>query len=110
MPVRFLETTTDYRDEKTGELGGLNRVRSLTQDDSHVFARPDQIEQEINTGSQRNIGIDSLKKLSVSLPKTSEQKAIANFFKKLDGTLALQQQQFQTLKNLKQAFLEKMFV
>lgn len=48
MPVRYLETTTDYRDEKTGELGGLNRVRSLTQDDSHVFARPDQIEQEIN--------------------------------------------------------------
>jgi len=48
MPVRYLETTTDYRDEKTGELGGLNRVRALTQDDSHVFARPDQIEQEIN--------------------------------------------------------------
>ena len=48
MPVRFMETTTDYRDEKTGELGGLNRVRSLTQDDSHVFARPDQIEGEIN--------------------------------------------------------------
>lgn len=48
MPVRFLETTTDYRDEKTGELGGLNRVRALTQDDSHVFARPDQIQQEIN--------------------------------------------------------------
>ena len=48
MPVRYLETTTDYRDEKTGELGGLNRVRSLTQDDSHVFCRPDQIEQEIN--------------------------------------------------------------
>ncbi len=48
MPVRYLETTTDYRDEKTGELGGLNRVRSLTQDDSHVFCRPDQIETEIN--------------------------------------------------------------
>lgn len=48
LPVRFLETTTDYRDEKTGELGGLNRVRSLTQDDSHVFCRPDQIEGEIN--------------------------------------------------------------
>jgi threonyl-tRNA synthetase len=48
MPVRFLETTTDYRDEKTGELGGLNRVRSLTQDDSHVFCRHDQIEAEIN--------------------------------------------------------------
>jgi threonyl-tRNA synthetase len=49
LPVRFLETTTDYRDEKTGELGGLNRVRSLTQDDSHVFCRPDQIEAEINS-------------------------------------------------------------
>ena len=48
MPVRYMETTTDYRDEKTGELGGLNRVRALTQDDSHVFCRPDQIETEIN--------------------------------------------------------------
>ena len=48
MPVRYLETTTDYRDEKTGELGGLNRVRSLTQDDSHVFCRHDQIEEEID--------------------------------------------------------------
>ncbi len=48
LPIRYLETTTDYRDEKTGELGGLNRVRSLTQDDSHAFVRPDQIEQEIN--------------------------------------------------------------
>ena len=48
MPVRFLETATDYRDEKTGELGGLSRVRSLTQDDSHVFCREDQIGTEIN--------------------------------------------------------------
>lgn len=48
LPVRYLETTTDYRDEKTGELGGLNRVRSLTQDDSHAFVRPDQIEQQID--------------------------------------------------------------
>jgi threonyl-tRNA synthetase len=48
LPLRYLETTTDYRDEKTGELGGLNRVRALTQDDSHVFCRHDQIEQEID--------------------------------------------------------------
>lgn len=47
LPIRYLETTTDYRDEKTGELGGLSRVRSLTQDDSHVFCREDQIESEI---------------------------------------------------------------
>lgn len=49
MPLRYLDTTTVYRDEKSGELGGLSRVRSITQDDSHVFCRPDQIEQEINS-------------------------------------------------------------
>ena len=47
MPVRYMEATTDYRDEKTGELGGLSRVRSLTQDDSHVFCRKEQIKGEI---------------------------------------------------------------
>jgi threonyl-tRNA synthetase len=49
MPLRFLETTTVYRDEKSGELGGLSRVRSITQDDSHVFCRQDQIEHEIDS-------------------------------------------------------------
>lgn len=48
MPIRLLETAIVYRDEKTGELGGLNRVRSITQDDSHAFCRGDQIEGEIN--------------------------------------------------------------
>ncbi len=48
LPIRYTETTTDYRDEKTGELGGLSRVRSLTQDDSHAFCRPDQINQVID--------------------------------------------------------------
>lgn len=48
LPIRYLETTTVYRDEKTGELGGLSRVRSITQDDSHAFVRPDQIKTEIN--------------------------------------------------------------
>jgi threonyl-tRNA synthetase len=47
LPVRYLETTTVYRDEKSGELGGLSRVRSITQDDSHIFCRTDQIEAEI---------------------------------------------------------------
>ncbi len=47
MPVRYMEATTDYRDEKTGELGGLSRVRSLTQDDSHVFCMNDQIKDEV---------------------------------------------------------------
>lgn len=47
LPQRYMEVTTDYRDEKSGELGGLARVRALTQDDSHDFVRPDQIESEI---------------------------------------------------------------
>ena len=53
MPVRYMEATTDYRDEKTGELGGLSRVRSLTQDDSHVFCAKDQIKDEV----KRLVGI-----------------------------------------------------
>lgn len=48
LPVRYTATTTNYRYEKSGELSGLTRVRSLTQDDCHVFARPDQIESEID--------------------------------------------------------------
>jgi threonyl-tRNA synthetase len=48
LPLRYLETATVYRDEKSGELGGLTRVRSISMDDSHVFCRDDQIEQEIN--------------------------------------------------------------
>ncbi len=47
FPLRYMETTTMYRDEKSGELHGLSRVRSLTQDDSHAFVRHDQIENEI---------------------------------------------------------------
>ncbi|MBI5078010.1 MAG: threonine--tRNA ligase [Candidatus Yonathbacteria bacterium] len=48
LPVRYTCTTTNYRYEKSGELSGLTRVRSLTQDDCHVFTRPDQIENEID--------------------------------------------------------------
>lgn len=43
LPIKYLETTMVYRDEKKGELGGLSRVRSITQDDSHVFCTEDQV-------------------------------------------------------------------
>lgn len=46
LPIRYFETTTCYRDEKAGELQGLSRVRSLTQDDAHIFCSMDQIEGE----------------------------------------------------------------
>ncbi len=44
LPVKYLETTMVYRDERKGELGGLSRVRAITQDDSHVFCTEDQVE------------------------------------------------------------------
>ncbi len=46
LPLRFAEFATLYRYEKTGELNGLTRVRSLTQDDCHTFCTEDQIESE----------------------------------------------------------------
>jgi len=54
--------------------------------------------------------VNDWKKREILLPSLAEQIQISVFFKQLDETLALQQQQLQTLKNLKQAFLEKMFV
>lgn len=46
MPQRYAETTMVYRDEQTGELAGLSRVRSITQDDAHVFCREGQVKEE----------------------------------------------------------------
>jgi threonyl-tRNA synthetase len=47
LPLRFAETTMVYRDEQAGELLGLARVRSITQDDAHVFCRLDQVGEEV---------------------------------------------------------------
>lgn len=46
LPIRYAETTMVYRDEQSGELSGLSRVLSITQDDAHVFCRVAQIRQE----------------------------------------------------------------
>lgn len=48
LPIRYAETTMVYRDEQAGELIGLGRVRSITQDDGHVFCTFDQIQQEVS--------------------------------------------------------------
>lgn len=48
LPLRIAENATVYRNEKAGELNGLLRVRSLTQDDSHIFVRHSQIAEEID--------------------------------------------------------------
>ena len=46
LPVRMAEFGTVYRYEQSGELHGLTRVRSFTQDDAHIFCRPDQLKEE----------------------------------------------------------------
>ncbi|MCQ2171118.1 MAG: threonine--tRNA ligase [Bacteroidales bacterium] len=46
LPLRFAEFGTVYRYEQSGELHGLTRVRSFTQDDAHLFCRPDQLQEE----------------------------------------------------------------
>ncbi|MBE9212483.1 threonine--tRNA ligase [Plectonema cf. radiosum LEGE 06105] len=46
LPMRLAEFGTVYRYEQSGELGGLTRVRGFTQDDAHIFATPDQLDEE----------------------------------------------------------------
>ena len=48
LPLRYAELGTVYRYERTGVLYGLARVRGLTQDDAHIFCRPDQVEREVS--------------------------------------------------------------
>ncbi|MCL6096569.1 MAG: threonine--tRNA ligase [Patescibacteria group bacterium] len=54
MPQRYAETSTQYRSEQSGELEGLVRVLGLTLDDSHVFARPDQVKEEFRRALEIN--------------------------------------------------------
>ena len=49
MPVRYFEPATVYRDEKSGQLSGLTRVRAITQDDGHLFCMASQISEEIKS-------------------------------------------------------------
>ncbi len=46
LPLRYMESEKQYRDEKPGQIGGLNRVIAITVEDGHTFCRPDQIETE----------------------------------------------------------------
>ncbi len=48
LPLKYMETTVVYRDEKSGELNGIERVRSATQDDSHVFCTREQVSSSVD--------------------------------------------------------------
>lgn len=79
MPQRYAETTMVYRDEQSGELGGLTRVLSITQDDSHVFCRHEQVRSEffaiwdIVDTFYKTFGFDLRVRLSFRDPNTPEK-------------------------------------
>jgi len=47
LPISYMESTMQYRDEKPGQIGGLGRVRAITVDDGHLFCTVDQIQEEV---------------------------------------------------------------
>lgn len=65
LPLRLAEDVLQYRYEKSGSLLGLERVRGMELTDSHVFLRPDQLEQEINTGFE--IIMTTLEKFNIEI-------------------------------------------
>lgn len=68
-----------------------------------------QIELEINTGSQRNIGIDSLKKIKICVPSMKEQSLVSELLTQLDKLITLHQHKLEKTKALKSAYLAEMF-
>jgi len=80
LPIRYTEQTMQYRDEKPGQIGGLQRTRGFTVDDGHTFCTVDQIQEEADLIAEvikkfyQNLGLwgDHWVSLSVRDPKTPE--------------------------------------
>jgi threonyl-tRNA synthetase len=79
LPLRYSDFAMLYRDERPGELNGLARVRSFSQDDCHIFCREDQVDEEIDTAlemTKKVLGVFGFKyryRLSVRDPKQPEK-------------------------------------
>lgn len=79
LPLRITDFAMLYRDEKPGELSGLARVRAFSQDDCHIFAREDQVDQEIDNMLQMiktvmsTFGLKYRYRLSTRDPKSPEK-------------------------------------
>lgn len=79
LPLRYIEQTMQYRDEKPGQIGGLQRTRGFTVDDGHTFCRVDQIKQEASTivevikGFYENIGLWGKHWVSLSVREADAQ-------------------------------------
>lgn len=102
LPVRYAEVTKQYRDEQTGELHGLSRVRSITIDDTHIFCRPNQVLEESKRAYKiirqfnKTFGFPMNVELSVRDPKQPKKYLGGDVvWKKAESTLV------QVLKELK---------
>lgn len=79
LPLRYFEVSTIYRNEKVGQLHGLTRVRSITQDDAHIFCRMDQVEDEVNLiyditeEFYQTFDMELIPRLSLSDPKQPDK-------------------------------------
>ncbi|UCH60448.1 MAG: threonine--tRNA ligase [Anaerolineales bacterium] len=75
LPKRYAEYGTVYRYERSGVLHGLTRVRGFTQDDAHIFCRPDQVEEEISRALDfslyilRSVGLKDFKAYLATIPE-----------------------------------------
>ena len=80
LPKRYAEYGTVYRYERSGVLHGLTRVRGFTQDDAHIFCRPDQVEEEIDRALEfslyilRSMGLQDFK----AYLSTKPEKAVGS--------------------------------
>ena len=79
LPLRYTDFAMLYRDEKPGELSGLARVRTFSQDDCHIFCREDQVDQEVDTALEmtkeimKTFGFKYCYRLSTRDPKNKDK-------------------------------------
>lgn len=95
LPQRYANTTMVYRDEQSGELSGLSRVLSITQDDAHVFCRPAQVKEEMGNvwaiieEFYKAVGFDLEVRLSFRDPaKADEYLGTAQLWDKAERALS----------------------
>jgi len=86
LPIRYFETTTVYRDEQSGEIGGLTRVRAITMDDGHAFVTEDQLEKEFEINLKIQAELAKTVKLEdywiqLSLRDEKNKKAVEDYKK-----------------------------
>ena len=81
LPIRFAEFSRLHRNERSGTLTGLSRVRSMAQDDAHIFCEPDQVEAELDaffalTGEvYRALGLEGAEVASTTWLSSTATKA-----------------------------------